>query len=205
MAPLTASLAFMKNNAANTLTFGRGVFQDLTGNPGFATLPATWLPQLASNLTDLETASANYLTGGTTETAIQEQKRLAVNQLLHKIAIFCQENCNNDEAVFLSSGFLLASTNHGSSPLPKCILETLTNGATGQLIASAEPMDNAKSWEARWWVGVNPPQHAECLKPKRIMTIISLPSGQIINVQMRAHGGSTGFSDWSDTVQHMCM
>ncbi len=44
MAPLTASLAFMKNNAANTLTFGRGVFQDLTGNPGFATLPATWLP-----------------------------------------------------------------------------------------------------------------------------------------------------------------
>jgi hypothetical protein len=37
------------------------------------------------------------------------------------------------------------------------------------------------------------------------MTIIALPSGQMINIQMRAHGGSAGFSDWSDTVQHMCM
>jgi hypothetical protein len=37
------------------------------------------------------------------------------------------------------------------------------------------------------------------------MTIIALPSGQMINIQMRAHGGSAGFSDWSDPVAHMCM
>jgi hypothetical protein len=26
-----------------------------------------------------------------------------------------------------------------------------------------------------------------------------------IGFASHAHGGSTGFSDWSDTVQHMCM
>jgi len=205
MEPVIASLAFMKNNAPNSLKFGRGVFQGLTGNTGFGTLPTGSLTALDGSLTGLETAISNVPTGGSAEIAIQEQQRVAVNQKLHKLAIFCQENCNNDPAVFLTSGFLQASTNHGSTPLPKCIIRKISNGASTQLIAEAEPMDNAVSWEARWWVGNNPPQHADCLKPKRKMTIINLPSGQIINLQMRAHGGSEGFSDWSDPVSHMCM
>jgi hypothetical protein len=174
-------------------------------NTGFGTLPAGALALLGTSIDNLEVAIGNFQTGGSTETAIQEQQRVLVNQQLHKLAIFCQENCNNDPAVFLTSGFLLAKTGGTSSPLGKCVLRTVTNGASTQLIVEAEPMANAKGWEARWWVGSNPPQHAECLKPTRKMTIINLPPGQIINVQMRAQGGSTGFSDWSDTVQHMCM
>jgi hypothetical protein len=30
-------------------------------------------------------------------------------------------------------------------------------------------------------------------------------SAGAIDFVNRAHGGSTGFSDWSDPVQHMCM
>jgi len=205
MDPVIASLEFMKYGASGTLTFGRGVSLGLTGNTGFGTLPAGALTALDTGLTELETAIGNVPTGGQTETAIQEQKRVAVNQRLHKLAIFCQENCNNDSTIFLTSGFKLAKVGGPSTPLPKCVLRMLTNGATGQLIAEAETMTNARSWEARWWVGTNPPQHANCLKPNRKMTIIDLPPGQVINVQMRAHGGSTGFSDWSDPVAHMCM
>jgi hypothetical protein len=195
----------MRNNAPISLGFARGVFQGLTGNTAFGTLPAGALTLLGTSIDELEVAIGNVQTGGSTETAIQEQKRLAVNQQLHKLAIFCQENCNDDPAVFKTSGFLLASTSHTSSPLPKCVLRTVTNGATTQLIAEAEPMDNATGWEARTWVGNNPPQHAECLKPTRKMTIINQIPGTLVNVQMRAQGGSTGFSDWSDPVQHMCM
>jgi hypothetical protein len=205
MEPVIASLAFMKNNAPDTLKHGRGVFQGLTGNTGFGTLPPGALTTLDGSLTSLETAIGKTATGGTAETEIQEQQRVGVNQQLHKLAIHCQENCNNDPAVFATSGFTQAKIGGPSTPLPKCSIRTVTNGASTQLIVEAETMANARSWEARWWVGTNPPQHADCLKPNRKMTIINLPSGQMINIQMRAHGGSTGFSDWSDTVQHMAM
>ena len=205
MSQVIASLTFMSNNAPNTLKFGRGVFQGLTDNTAFGPLSAGALTLLGTTIDDLEVAIGNIATGGPAETAIQAKKCLLVNQQLHKLAIFCQENCNNDPTVFLTSGFSLASTSHTSSPLPKCVLRTVTNGASTQLIAEAEPMTNATGWEARTWVGNNPPQHADCLKPTRKMTIINQVPGTLVNVQMRAQGGSTGFSDWSDPVQHMCM
>jgi len=205
MNQIVASLAFMKCNATNTLKFACGVRTGLTGNTGFGTLPAGALALLNTTIGNLETAIANKQTGGTVETGIQKAQRLLVLSQLHKLAIFCQENCNNDPTIFLTSGFDLANTNRSSSELPKCSIRTVKNGASTQLIVEAVPMKNARSWEARWWVGNNPPQHADCLKPTRKMTIIALPSGQMINIQMRAHGGSAGFSDWSDPVAHMCM
>ncbi len=195
----------MKNNASKTLANARGVFIGLTGNTGFGTLPADALTLLDTSIDKLEEDIGNTQTGGTPETAIQEAQRVLVNNQLHKLAIFCQENCNNDPTVFLTSGFKLAHTTNTHSPLPKCVINSVTNGATTQLVVVAAPMANASGWEAQVWVGNNPPHHADCLKPTRKMTIINQVPGTLVNVQMRAQGGSTGFSDWSDPVTHMCM
>jgi hypothetical protein len=205
MSQVIASLKFMKYNASKTLANARGVFIGLTGNTGFGTLPAGALALLDTSIDKLEEDIGNTQTGGLAETAIQEAQRVLVNNQLHKLAIFCQENCNNDPTVFLTSGFKLAHTTNTHSPLPKCVIQSVTNGASTQLVVVAAPMTNATGWEAQVWVGTNPPKHADCLKPTRKMTLINLTPGTLVNIQMRALGGSTGFSDWSDVVQHMCM
>jgi hypothetical protein len=205
MSQVIASLKFMKYNASKTLANARGVFIGLSGNTGFGTLPAGALALLDTSIDKLEEDIGNTKTGGSAETAIQEAQRVLVNNQLHKLAIFCQENCNNDPTVFLTSGFKLAHTTHTHSPLPKCVINSVANGSTTQLIVEAAPMANAKSWEAQIWTGTNPPQYAERLKPTRKMTLINLIPGTLYHIQMRALGGTTGFSDWSDPVSHMCM
>jgi len=37
------------------------------------------------------------------------------------------------------------------------------------------------------------------------MPVNGLVPGTMYQVQVRAIGGSTGYSDWSDAVHHMCM
>ena len=204
MAAIIALLNFMRFNAEDMLAKGRAVFTALTGNTAFGTLPVV-LTVLDTANDVLEDAIANQPTGGPPATALQEEKRVAVGNLLRKLAIHCQENCNNDPAVFLTSGFQQADTSRTSSPLPKANLNSVTNGATTQIILQADPMDNATGWEARWSVDGGPFQHAENLGAKRKMTVINLIPGKLYTFQMRAQGGSTGFSDWSDPVQHMCM
>lgn len=204
MAIIIALLNFMRFNAADMLAKGRVVFAALTGNTAFGTLPVA-LTVLDTACDDLETAIANQPAGGPSATALQEEKRLAVGNILHRLAIHCQENCNGDPAVFLTSGFDPAQTSGPSSPLPRCAIRSINNGATTQLVAEAEPMDNATGWEAQISVDGGPFVHAENLGAKRKMTLINLVPGKLYMVRMRAQGGSTGYSDWSDPVQHMCM
>ena len=125
--------------------------------------------------------------------------------MLRQLAGYVQINCNNDMATLLSSGFQAMSTNRAQSALEKPTSLDIQNGTTGQLIASVTPVKNTSLYEGRikgptgdWLPSVftGDSQHVE---------FNGLTPGQNYTVQVRALGGATGQSDWSDPSSHMAM
>ena len=81
----------------------------------------------------------------------------------------------------------------------------IDNGVSGQLVASVKPVKNTSLYEGRikgatgdWLPSVftGDSQHIE---------FNGLTPGLVYTAQVRALGGSTGQSDWSDPSTHMCM
>lgn len=114
-------------------------------------------------------------------------------------------NCNNDLATLLSSGFQATSTNRTQSPLDQPTSLVIVNGTTGQLVASVAPVKNTSLYEGRikgptgdWLPSVftGDSQH---------IIFNGLTPGTNYTVEVRALGGSTGQSDWSDPSSHMSL
>ena len=108
-------------------------------------------------------------------------------------------------ATLLSSGFQAMSTNRAQTPLDKPTSLVIDNGGSGQLVASVDPVKNTSLYEGRvkgstgdWLPSVftGDSQHIE---------FNGLTPGQNYTIQVRALGGSTGQSDWSDPSTHMAM
>jgi len=97
------------------------------------------------------------------------------------------------------------STNRAQTLLEQPAGLVLQNGTTGQLIVSVSPVKNTSLYEGRikgptgdWLASVftGDSQH---------IIFDGLTPGTVYTVQIRALGGSTGQSDWSDPSSHMAM
>ena len=121
------------------------------------------------------------------------------------LAAFTQAGANNVLSVILLTGFKAISTNRAQSVLAKPVDVNVKNGIAGQLLAKCTPVKNRKTMEGRITpqggtatvivVGTN----------SRRMEFNGLTPGVLYTIELRATGGSTGFSDWSDPVQHRAL
>ena len=147
--------------------------------------------------------------GGPAQTADKNKKRKVVDGMLDKLAHFVQIYCNNDLKTVLASGF--ASVAHGTkSPLAVPHILRVKNGNTGQLILVARSIRNAGSYEVRQaTVPTNAPPASwvtiGAFTKARSIVINGLTSGTTYAFCVRAVGGSTGYSEWSDPIVHMSM
>ena len=185
------------------------VIDGLTGNAAYPSPPVP-PGDLQDALTAFIAAMAAQSQGGPTATANKNNKRDAVVTLLRPLAGYVQENCNNNLAQLLSSGFEAVSTNRARSPLAVPRIVSLDNGNTGQLLAKVTPSANAKCYEVRYAaIGAGgapgPWQSGGLFTNSRAMPLNGLTPGTSYSVQVRAVGGSTGYSDWSDPVSHMSL
>lgn len=198
------SLAFARLSDAELDTFAHGVAAALTGNAAFPTPPVA-LANLQTTIDDFTAKAAAAQIGGPMDTAAKNNSRQTLLGMLRQLAAYVQMSCNNDEAVLLSSGFEVQSTTRASTPLTQPQSLSLKNGASGQLVASIDPVRNANMYEGRikpsdgdWLTSVftGDSQH---------ITFSGLTPGKNYTAQVRALGGQTGQSDWSDPSSHMAM
>lgn len=188
------------------------VIQRMTNNPAFPTPPVTMLV-LQTATTEFSEALAAQEAGGKEATAAKNNKREALITLLRKLAAYVQENCNDDLETLLSSGFQAASTTHTQSPLTQPQIKEVANSpgaVSGQLVVKVGPVPHAKSYEVRYALlestgAPGPWQSGGIFTDSRAMTVNGLTPGGKYEFQVRAVGGSTGYSGWSDPVQHMSM
>jgi hypothetical protein len=198
------SLAFARSSDSELVTFAQGVHEALTGNAAFASPPVT-LANLQTAIDDFTAKIAAAQIGGPMDTAAKNNSRQTLLGILRQLATYAQLASNNDQAVLLSSGFEMQSTSRASMPLTQPQSLSLKNGTSGQLVASIDPVRNVNMYEGRikpsdgdWLPSVytGDSQH---------ITFSGLTPGKNYTAQVRALGGETGQSDWSDPSSHMAM
>jgi hypothetical protein len=185
------------------------VIENLYGSAGFPTPPVT-VVALQAALTAFTDSIAAQVQGGTAATADKNNKRDALIDLLRQLASYVQEQADNDLAKLLSSGFDAVSTNRAQAVLEPPVIKDILNGNSGQLLVRVGPVKNAKAYEVRYALAPagqpqGPWQSGGLFTNSRSMPINSLTPGQNYMFQVRAIGGSTGYSDWSNPVGHMSM
>ncbi len=183
------------------------VIVGLNGNKNFPHPPVD-SPTLQTGLNEFSAAIPAAIQGGRHATAAKEKKRHTLVNLLRQDALYVQANCNDDLETLLSSGFLAANTSRTQSKLATPVITSLGRGNAGQLVVAVKKVRNAKSYEvhcAPIGAGGAPgtPQILTGLTNSRSMPINGLTPGTTYTVQVRATG-TTGTSDWSNPVSHMC-
>jgi hypothetical protein len=199
---VSLSFAQLPDSALDEFT-GR-VIAGLTGNAAYPT-PTVSLADLTTAqtaFTDAMTAMAN---GGKEATAKKDAAREVLLGLLRQEANYVQGAANNDLGTLLSSGFEAASTNRTQTPLDKPKIADILNEMSTQLVVRGKPVANARSYEAQVKNGTGGFVPAGVFTKASRIVLTGLTPGQNYTVQIRAVGGSTGYSDWSDPVSHMAM
>jgi hypothetical protein len=187
---------------ADLSEFNNTVITSMTNNASFPK-PAVTLAALTAAGAAFDAALAAAAQGGVQLTATKNAARDALIALLRQQASYVQSVANNDLTVILSSGFQVNNTNTAQSPLDKPAIQAVENAASTQLLVRLSPIDNARAYEVRLSYGTSGWQGAGVFTQARRVVLQNLVPGTSYNIQARAVGGSTGYSDWSDPVSHM--
>lgn len=194
---------------AQLIAAAGAVIKGMAGNAVFA-VPPVDLKAAEAAVDELNAAIASQLNGGPAATAHKNNKRAELIAILARLAHYVQDNCRGDAATVLNAGFTVAASSRASSPLEKPGIASIDFGNTAQLVVKVNPIARAKCYEVRTaviGVGGAPGawQSAGLFTNSRAMTIGGLTPGTTYAFQVRAIGGSTGATDWSDPVSHVCV
>ena len=189
--------------------FAGGTVTGMTGNPAYPTPPValTAITLQQQSFSDAVIAAAN---GGMTLTAAKNNARAVLVDSLRQNASYVQINCNNNLETLLSSGYSVAQYNHAQQPLDKPVIQTIDTSNTGQMQLRIKPITNAHAYETRYAVvapggATGPWQAGGTFTSTRGIAITGLTPGTTYVVEVRAVGGSTGYSEWSNAVSHMSL
>ena len=105
----------------------------------------------------------------------------------------------------LASGFEAVSNNRHQGPLAAPNIGGIENVGTGRLKLVIGPVANARVFEAQRKDGTGDWQSAGLFQNSRGIVVTGLTPGTNYTFQVRAVGGSTGQSDWSNPVGHMSL
>jgi hypothetical protein len=201
------SLAFKSMPASMVVACIGWIITCLTGNEAFPELPVPLVPptkpdptapvDMTTRMNSLQAAIAAAEGGGVTLTAAKNAALQFALDGLEAIAFYVQTTARYDLPMFLSSGFQVASNNHGQSPLDAPLVTGIDNDVSTQLDVHLSPITNAVGYEVQTSTGTSGWQTARFSTQARTVTLTGLATGSVVQVRARALGGSTGQSDWS--------
>lgn len=199
---------FKKQTAEQLVIMAGAVIAGLTNNPAFPA-PSVDLKAVQAAADDLNAALAAMAHGGVAATAEKNNKQNALIGILRKLKHYVEDNFNNDLAVLLSSGFQAASSSRNRSPLADPAILSVDFGKSTELVLKVTPIACARCYEVRSASGGAENasavwQSIGLFTDSRLIKISNLVPGKTYAFQVRAVGGSTGYSGWSNPVSRMC-
>lgn len=200
------SLSFAKKNDTDLLAFSLPVHDAFVANPTVVTTCPVTAAQLASANQDFSAKLAATKQGGTTATLDKETSRAALLVLLREIAAWLEGKALGNVDLITQLAFASATrAKHPQTQLAKPELKHILNELTTQLKLRASPVTNAHSYEVQSRTGSGAWTAAGTFTQARAIVVPNLTPGTVYEFRVRAIGGSTGYSDWSDPVSHMCL
>ena len=149
MAPQIRIADGLRTQSAEKLIASAGaIITGLTGNPSLPSPPVD-LKTVQDAVDDLSAALAAQAHGGTAATAEKNNKQEALIALLRKLKRYVDDNCGNDLAVLLSSGFQAAANTRNRSPLANPAILSVDFGKSTELVLKVTPIARAKCYEVR--------------------------------------------------------
>jgi hypothetical protein len=196
------SLGFATLPDAAFAEFTGRVIAGLTGNAAFPS-PDVALPNLQAQLEKFDDALAMSALGGPAATAQKNIERATLESMMRTEAFYVQLAMKNDLATLLSSGFEAVGGRAPSEPLGAPVVLRIENIESTRLALKVSPVPNARAYEVRKMNGTGGWVPATIGTKSRKLEVTDLVPGSTYQLQVRAIGGSTGTSAWSDPVQHM--
>jgi hypothetical protein len=206
-APVRAVTNFSSLSDSDLFTLATAVIKGLTGNAAFPN-PTVDLTAFGNAVTTFSAATAAALDGGKTAKAIRDKQRKLVIQDLKSLALYVENNCNDDPAILTTSGFAVKTpVKTAGLPVVAPAIKTLDYGAnSGQITVTLKKVPGAKVYFLRYaaMTAGSPGSWTNVAVPKvNVKTTISgLTAGVIYAFQTQSLG-SVGYSDWSDSTTIM--
>jgi hypothetical protein len=185
-----------------------GIIKGLADNPAFPSPPFD-LKTVQAAVDDLNAALAAQAHGGMAATAEKNNKQAHLISIMRKLKHYVEDNCGNDVAVLLTSGFQAAQYMRSRMPLINPSILSVDSGNRGALVLKVTPIARAKCYEVRC-AAVSAGNTPDSWQPGGLFTttrsliVTGLTPGATYVFQVRAVGGSTGYSDWSNPVSRIC-
>jgi hypothetical protein len=184
------------------------IIASLTGNAAFPSPPVD-LKAVQAAIDDLNSAIVAQAHGGPAATAEKRHKQDVLKALLRQLKHYVEDHCGNDVAAVLTSGFQPALINRTRMPLDNPAILAVDLGISGELVLKVTPIARVRCYEVRFAAmgADNVPvswQTAGLFTNSRSMTVGNLTPGTAYTFKVRAVGGSTGYSEWSNPVSRMC-
>lgn len=179
----------------------------LYANPQIYGTPPVSKADLAAALKVFTDAIGALAQGGSQSTAAKDQARGALVLLLRQLALYVQQIIQDNAAYGLAelllSGFDAVSTNRAQTPLAVPSITSIDNTGEGSLTLRVKASPNARMYEVQKKAdGDADFSPAGMFASTRGMEVTGLTPGARYTFRVRALGGSTGASDWSDPVSH---
>lgn len=187
--------------------FATGVHDGLVANAATFTTPPVTPAALATATGAFSSALAAANKGSVSQTAAKDAAHDVLVNLLRQLAIYVEGKANGDANIIRLAGFeaVTASGRGSQSPLDKPGILTIANEASTQLLLRASAIANARAYEVQMQIAGGAWTAAGMFTQARRIVIPGLTPGTTYTFRVRAIGGSTGYSDWSDPVSHMAM
>lgn len=204
MPNIRTSLAFAQLPDAELGSFGENVGVGMADNPFYAiprVAPASIISAVDTFRTDLAAAAG----GGKLATARKNASRAALILLLRQEAAYVQSIAVDNLTMLLSSGFQATSTNRTRIVLPQVVVKSVLNPQSGSFRIVVLPVSTSRGYELRYKNGTGDYLSGGISTSSRDIPLPSLTPGSTYTVQVRAIGGLTGYSDWSDPITRMAM
>lgn len=172
----------------------------------FAGAPVTEL-ELNTARTAFSQSVGAATQGGPQQTADKANKRAILVAMLRELANFVQGKHGNNLEVLLSSGFEAASTNRSAAPLATPEIKKIVNLNSGECRLYIGAIRNSKGYATSYALLDNsgtpgPWQDGPVVVSSRKVILSGLTPGAQYLLRLRALGGSTGFSLWSNATVH---
>jgi hypothetical protein len=228
VSPVRAVMGFSHLTDANLLLLANGVLKGLTRNGAFPS-PTPSLATFIVDVTTFSNAATAALDGGKNAKSARDKAKNVLVRDLRQLAMYCESNCNEDLATFITSGFTVKAKATASGPVRVPAIKSLDYGTVpGQILVTIKSTPGARSYNLRF--GQMPPGSATALAPasstaqipgtvppaapaawtvipvaaiKRAIPLDNLVSGTVYAVQVQALGAQ-GLTTWSDSSTIMC-
>src|ERR1041385_4656967 len=206
--PIKASLGFRRISAGDVVARAKAVCGGIFAAKDDYTAPPVDQATLEAQTEALSESITAALDGGVKAIAEREHKKEVVMKSLRQLGHYAEENCKDDMATFLKSGFQAISNNRTQAqPVSDAIRKIVPGNNSGQMQVSIVARPDAFSYQLRWT-----PAAAEAAgnwttqlvcKIKPAVLVTGLTPGTAYIFQVRAATDS-GYTDWSESVTRIC-